>query len=196
MKLLLRKNVGKLGRIGDIVNVTDGYARNYLVPTGLAIQPTEANIRAVEAQKAAYLAELARQKAELQAAADAIQGKEITISARANEEGHLYGSVGPAQICEALAMERIFLEPENIALEEPIRQLDKYDVVVRFGEDVTATIHVWVVPVREAGEDVPPPPGGEEAPPGEAPAEAAGEAPAEGEGPGPAAGGGDAVGPA
>ncbi len=149
MKVLLCKNVAKLGRIGDIVDVKTGYARNYLLPQQVGVLPTPATIRAVEADKARYLAELARQKSELQAQADLIQGREVTIAARANEEGHLYGSVGPAQICEALAKEGLFIDPEYVALESPIRQLDKYDVLVRFAEDVTATVHVWVVPVHD-----------------------------------------------
>jgi ribosomal protein L9 len=97
---------------------------------------------------------LARQRAELEARATGLQGREITIPARANPEGHLYGSVGPAQIVASLAEDGIFIDAENVVLEEPIRQLDKYDVTVRFAPEVTATIHVWVVPVREAeGED-------------------------------------------
>ena len=160
MKVLLRRNVYKLGKIGEVVDVKSGYARNYLLPQGLGIQPTEANLKVVEAEKKTYLEELAKQKAQLEAKAAVIQGREITISARANEEGHLYGSVGPAQISAALANENIFIDQKFIEIPTPIRQLDKYDVLVRFSEEVTATIHVWVVPIRE-----------------EVPAEAAEEAP-------------------
>ncbi|MHC4982077.1 MAG: 50S ribosomal protein L9 [Planctomycetota bacterium] len=153
MKVLLRKNVPNVGKIGDIVDVRPGYARNYLLPMDLAAQPTEANLKAVEAEKQKYLGELARQKAELEAVAHGLAGKEVTIYARANEEGHLYGSVGPAQISAVLAREQIFVEPENIALDSPIRQLDKYDVVVRLAEGVQATIHVWVLPVHESEDE-------------------------------------------
>jgi large subunit ribosomal protein L9 len=149
MKVLLRKNVYNLGQIGDVVDVKPGYARNYLLPQGLAYQPSEANIRRVEGEKAAYLEELARVKAEIEARAKLIEGKEVTIAARANEEGHLYGSVGPAQIVAALAEQNVFVEPRNIQLDDPIRQLDKYDVTIRFDQEVTAAISVWVVPVRE-----------------------------------------------
>jgi large subunit ribosomal protein L9 len=152
MKVLLRQNVAKLGHIGDVVEVRPGYARNYLVPRGLATMPTEANLKAVEAAKQAYLAELAQQHAELEARAKLLEGKEVTITARANEEGHLYGSVGPAQIAAELAKQGAFVEPENIALDEPIRRLDKYEVPVRFAEDVQTTIGVWVVPPRDVGE--------------------------------------------
>ena len=154
MKVLLRRNVPKLGKIGDVVEVKPGYGRNYLLPQGLAVEPTRTNVKAVEAEKERYLQELARRRTELEAKAAIVDGKEITIAARANEEGHLYGSIGPAQIAAALAAENVFVEDEYIVVEEPIRRLDKYDVPVRFSEDVSATVHVWVVPVHE--EDGPP----------------------------------------
>ena len=152
MKVLLRTNVPRLGSIGDIVDVKPGYARNYLLPHRLAVEPTEANLKAIEVEKQRYLEELARQRAEVEARARLLQGKEITIAVRANPEGHLYGSVGPAQICAALAAENVFIEPEDVPLDEPIHRLDKYDILLRFAKGVTATIHVWVVPVREDGE--------------------------------------------
>jgi len=160
IKVLLRRNVANLGKIGDLVDVKPGYARNYLLPQGLAYQPTDANVRQVEHEKRAYLEELARQRAQTEARAKLVDGKEVTISARANEEGHLYGSVGPAQVAAALAEEGQFVEAENILLPEPIRQLDKYDVQLDFGHEVTATVHVWVVPIRgedaDEGETFPP----------------------------------------
>ena len=153
MKVLLRRNVAKLGLIGEVVDVKAGYARNYLIPQRLAVAPTAGNLKAIEAEKDAYLAQVAQERAAMVARAEAIKGKEVTISARANEEGHLYGSIGPAQIAGALAAEGVFVEAEQIVLDEPIRRLDKYDLAVRFQEDVTATIHVWVVPVREDPDD-------------------------------------------
>ncbi len=153
MKVLLNQNVAKLGEIGEVVDVKPGYARNYLLPQGLAVAPTEGNIRRVEEQKQRYLEELARQREEIEARARVLEGKQLTINARANEEGHLYGSVGAAQIAAALAEEGIFIQPENVDLDAPLRQLDKYDVLIRFAQEVTATIHVWIVPIRsEAGE--------------------------------------------
>lgn len=151
MKVLLRKNVRTLGIIGDVVDVKNGYARNYLIPHGLGIQPTEANMRKVEEEKAHYLEELAAQREQLAARAKLLDGKEVTISARANEEGHLYGSIGPAQIAAAMVETGMFIEANEVRLPEPIRQLDKYDVTLEFDQEITATIHVWVVPVREGG---------------------------------------------
>ena len=156
MKVLLRKNIDKLGIIGDVVEVKNGYARNYLLPQGLAAQPTEDNIRKTEQDKARYLEELARQQADLKARASLLDGKEITISARANEEGHLYGSIGPAQIAAAMAENDLFVEAENVVMDNPIRQLDKYDIQLRFAEGITAAIQVWVVPLREADDEAQP----------------------------------------
>ena len=153
MRVLLRRNIPQLGKIGDIVNVKPGYARNYLVPHRLAVEPTEGNLKAIEAEKQAYLQQLAKDKAQIEAKAAVIQGKEVTIAARANVEGHLYGSVGPAQISAALAEAGAFVDSEFIKLDEPIQQLDKYDVNVEFSEEVSATIHVWVVPIREEGDE-------------------------------------------
>ena len=159
MKVLLRRNVRKLGIIGEVVDVKPGYARNYLLPEGLAVAPSAANLKSVENEKAAYLAELATVKAELRARAQLLTGKEFTLTARANEEGNLYGSIGPAQIASALAAEQVFIEAEYVVIDEPIRRLDKYDLTIRFAEDVTATIHLWVVPVHEGeGEDQSAPP--------------------------------------
>lgn len=173
MKVLLRRNVSKLGKIGELVEVKTGYARNFLLPQRLAVEPTKSNVKAVESEKAAYLAEMAKRKAEFEARAAAIADKQITISARANEEGQLYGSVGPAQIVAALASDGVFIEEENIELDTAIRHLDKYDVAVVFSDEVKTTVHVWIVPLREAGE--------EEATPAAEPApEAAPETPAEG----------------
>jgi len=150
MKVLLRQNVSKLGQIGDLVDVKPGYARNYLLPQGIAISPTKANLKIVETEKRRHLEQLAQMREELEAKAAVIKGKEITISAHANEEGHLYGSIGPAQIEAALATEKVFVDAKYIELETPIRQLDKYDVQVRFAPEIVSTIHVWVVPSHDS----------------------------------------------
>jgi large subunit ribosomal protein L9 len=151
MKVLLRRNVPGLGKISEVVDVKAGYARNYLLPQRLAVEPTKTNTRKVEAEKQAYLEELARLRAQIEARAKLVDGKEITIAARANQEGQLYGSVGPAQIVAALAEKGLHVEPENVALGEPIRKLDKYDVDLKFGEGIAAKIVLWVVPIREDG---------------------------------------------
>ncbi len=152
MKVLLTQSVLNLGQIGDVVEVKPGYARNYLLPQRLAVTPTEANLRAIEEEKRKHQEELARERRDKEQIASQIEGKEITISARANPEGHLYGSVGPAQIVAALSEEGIFIQPQNVMLGEPIDRLDRHEVRIRLANEVEAGIHVWVTPLHEAGE--------------------------------------------
>jgi large subunit ribosomal protein L9 len=154
MKVLLKKNVSHLGAIGQVVNVKPGYARNYLIPHGLAVQPTASNVKAVEAAKQQYLEELARLRTELEAKAKVIDGREIEMQARANEDGHLYGSIGPAQIVAELASENLFIEPEHVVLEHPVRQVGRFDIPLRFEEGVEATITLWVIPTGSTREEV------------------------------------------
>lgn len=154
MNVLLRRNVSKLGKIGEIVVVKDGYARNYLLPHGLATTPTKANLKQVESEKVVYLAGLARLRTQLEARAKLIEGKEFTIIARANEEGHLYGSIGPAQIAAAVHKEGLVVDEENIVLEEAIRKLDRYEIGLKFGDEVAAKIFLNVVPPKDVKEQI------------------------------------------
>jgi len=169
MKVLLRRNVHNLGIIGDMVEVKGGYARNYLLPEGLAVKPTPANLKAVEAEKQQYLAEVAHQRAEMEAKAAAIQGRQAVITARANPEGHLYGSVGPAQIVAAFAEQGVLLEQGNIVVDSPIRQLGRFDVTVRFAPDITAVVHLAINPVEGEAPDEQPRPAAEGQTPAERP---------------------------
>ncbi len=152
MKLLLCKNIEKLGIVGDVVNVTAGYGRNYLMPHGLATEPTQANVRALAKARRAAELERARERAELESLADRMKDVEVTIRARTNEDGVLYGSVGSREIVEALADEGYYLKPEQIALDTPIRHLDNVSVDIVLGEDLRSSVKVWVVR-EKTGED-------------------------------------------
>ncbi len=145
MKLLLCRNVDRLGIVGDIVDVSAGYGRNYLVPQGLATEPTQANIRALAKARRAAELERVRHREQLQALAKRLENVEVTVRARANEEGVLYGSVGPREISAALVEEGHPILPDQIALATPIRHLDNVAVDVRLTDDVQATVKVWVV---------------------------------------------------
>ncbi|MBU0717814.1 MAG: 50S ribosomal protein L9 [Planctomycetes bacterium] len=155
MKLLLCKNIDKLGIVGDVVNVAPGYARNCLLPLGLATEPTETNMRALaEARRAAEM-ERARKRVELEALAEKMQDAEVTIRARANEEGALYGSVGVREIVSALAEEGFYVKPEQVDLDRPIRHLDTITVDVKLADDLRTSVKVWVVPDKTAeGEEL------------------------------------------
>ena len=152
MKLLLCKNVGDLGIVGDVVDVAPGYGRNYLVPQGLATEPTEANRRALAEQRRLAEQERARQRSELEALAKRIEGVEVTVRARANEEGVLYGSVGTREIVAALADEEYYIKPEQVVLERPLRHLDSVAVDIKLADDLLSTVKVWVVRDKVEGE--------------------------------------------
>jgi large subunit ribosomal protein L9 len=145
MKLLLCKNISKVGIVGDIVEVAPGYARNYLLPHGLATEPTEANIRALAKVRRIAEQECIRERKQLERLVKRLQDVEVTVRARANEEGVLYGSVGRKEIAAALAEEGHQVAPDQVVISEPIRHLDNVAVEVRFADDLTSTIKVWVV---------------------------------------------------
>ncbi len=145
MKLLLCKNVGHLGIVGDVVNVSDGYARNYLLPHGLATEPSVANTRRLaKARKQAEI-ELAKHRAVLDELGRRLVGVEVTIPARTNESGVLYGSVGKKEIAAALQAEGYGVQAEQVVLAHPIRQLDNLEIDIRLAADLRTPVKVWVV---------------------------------------------------
>ena len=149
MKLLLQRSIEKLGKAGDLVEVNSGYARNYLLPSGLALEPTPGNLKKVEEIRAVARRQEFAKLQELQAQAQTIEGLEVTIPARANEQGHLFGSVGPADVAAALAqMGFDNVPPDAIIIEPHIKQLDKYTIEIRFSEEALAHIELWVVPEK------------------------------------------------
>ncbi len=153
MKLLLCKSVEKLGIVGDIVEVSAGYGRNYLVPYGLATAPTETNIRKLaEARRVAEQDQI-RQREELRRWAERLQGVEVTVRARANEEGVLYGSVGRREVAAALAEEGYPITQEQVDLDTPIRHLDNVAVELHLAGDLRATVKVWVVRDKTASDE-------------------------------------------
>jgi len=152
MKLILSKDVKHLGLVGDVVDVKNGYARNYLLPQRLGLVPTANNVKAVEKARAAAAEKRQLQEQGLREAAQRLSGTEVTIRAAANAEGALYGSVGPREIAAALRQEGHTVETEQVELHEPIRQLDNVEVPVRFMQDTTVNVKVWVV--REAGSEL------------------------------------------
>lgn len=148
MKLLLTEDIPNIGNTGDLVDVSAGFARNYLLPTSRAIAPTKANLKRVEKLRAEAEARRARLRAEAEEMAKRVDGQEVTIAATCNEQGHLFGSVGPRQIADAMAEAGMPINPDQVSMHEHIKELDKRDVQVTFGYDVKATISVWVVSDR------------------------------------------------
>ena len=153
MKLLLCKNVEKLGIVGDVVNVAAGYGRNYLVPQGLATEPTEVNMRALAEARRVAEEDRTRQRAELEQLATRIAGVEVTIKARANEDGVLSGSVGTRDIASALAEEGYYVRDEQVILEHPLRKLDTVAVDIKLADDLLSSVKVWVVREKTADDE-------------------------------------------
>ncbi len=146
VQLLLIHNVEHLGKQGDIVEVKPGYANNYLLPHGLATVATDHHKRMVEKHRE-KLRQLELEKlVEYRARAAEISRQSITIEANANDEGHLYGSVGAPEIAEALKAVGITVTPDQIRLEGLLKELGLYTVKVHLHSEVDAELKVWVVP--------------------------------------------------
>jgi len=145
MKVLLVKDVDKLGWLGDVVEVNTGYARNYLIPQHLAKVPSEANLKAIAREKSVRAEQRISDRKRLEAAAEAVEGAEAVIAARANELGHLFGSVGDSEIAANLREQGFEVADEVVQLPEHIKEVGTSQVTLKFAEDLSATVSVVVV---------------------------------------------------
>ena len=154
MKVLLKEDISKLGWFGDVVEVNNGYARNYLIPQGLATTVSDDNIRALSEEKSKRAEQRIKEKKRLEEAAKAVDGAEAVIAAKANEQGHLFGSVAEHQIAENLRAQGFTVADEIVKLHEHIKEVGTHEVKLRFAENITATVNVVVVAEQqEATED-------------------------------------------
>ncbi|MEM1227201.1 MAG: 50S ribosomal protein L9 [Planctomycetota bacterium] len=154
VQLLLIHNVEHLGKQGDIVEVKNGYALNYLLPQGLATLASDHHKRMVEKHRVKLREiELAKLQSFRDQASE-LAKQSITIEANANDEGHLYGSVGPHEIVDSLKSVGVHLAQDQIRLEGPLKELGLYTVKVHLHSEVDASVKVWVVPTvaAEGGE--------------------------------------------
>ncbi|HEX6926817.1 MAG TPA: 50S ribosomal protein L9 [Longimicrobiaceae bacterium] len=145
MQVILREALDSLGNAGEIVTVKPGYARNYLIPKGLAYEATEANVRRIEREKAKLAQRAAELLAEARKRASTLEGVSITFHARAAEEGKLFGSITSADIAEKLAEQGIEVDRKQIQLEEPIKSLGVFSVPIRLHAEVRPEVKVWVI---------------------------------------------------
>ena len=145
MKVLLQRNVDKLGKLGEIVKVAEGYGRNYLLPEGLAVEVTKDNLHRFESMKRRLIALEEETKAKFQLLAKEIEKADCTIIANSSEEGHLYGSVGPRDISRRFAEDGLDVDPKCILLDNPIKELGTYKIKIRLYADVECEAKVWVV---------------------------------------------------
>jgi large subunit ribosomal protein L9 len=144
MKIILMDDVSTLGRRGEIRDVSDGYARNYLLPQKLALQATDANIKNLAQIKSRQDAQAAKLRADAQGQAQAIEALHFTQRRQASDEGRLFGSVGRADLAAFLAQHGVEIERRRIGLDEPIKSLGEFMVPVRLHGDVTAQLKVSV----------------------------------------------------
>jgi len=156
VELLLLENVYNLGIVGDVVSVKPGYARNYLIPTGLATEPTEGAKKRIAAKRAEVERQLRELREQREALIAKLEGVELTLQRSANEQGVLFGSVSQQDIAEALQEEGFDIAYRDVRIGEPFKHLDSYTVPIQLDQDLRTEIKVWVVsdkPLEELAEE-------------------------------------------
>lgn len=145
MKVILKQDVKGQGKNGELVNVSDGYARNFLLPRGLAVEANSANLNIMNNKNAAQEHKLAQEKAAAQAYADKLNGKSVVVMVKAGDNGKLFGSVTVKEISEAIeATLKIEVDKKKIALEEPIKSCGTFPATLKLYPDISANIYVIV----------------------------------------------------
>jgi len=146
MELILKEDVKNLGERGELVDVKPGYARNYLIPRGMAIVATKASRSILEEERRQREVRERKLKRDLQETAESLKNVSVTIVVQAGEEDQLYGSVSERDIAEAVSREsKIDIDPGQVELEKPIKVLGVYTVVIKLHRDVETPVKVWVV---------------------------------------------------
>jgi large subunit ribosomal protein L9 len=145
MQVILREDIDKLGKIGDLVKVADGYGRNFLVPAKKAIEATPLNLNAMNHAKKMVSDRIRKIKKEATVEADRITGLSVTIKAKTGEEGKLFGSVTSKDIADAVKEQGVVIDKRKIVLDEPIKRLGDFTVSVKLHADVVAHIKVSVI---------------------------------------------------
>ncbi|WP_148253520.1 50S ribosomal protein L9 [Aidingimonas lacisalsi] len=146
MEVILLDKIGKLGNLGDKVTVKPGHGRNYLVPHGLAVPATKENIEAFEAQRAELEAQAAERKAEAETRAAQLAEIELSLVAKAGDEGKLFGSISPRDLADAIAQAGIDVAKSEVRMPEgPIRQTGEYDIELNLHAEVSTSVRVVVV---------------------------------------------------
>ena len=145
MKVVLMEDVDKLGKLGNVVDIKRGYARNFLFPRNLAVEATDRNLELLEEKKKRRQLELAKEKQDMEKLAERIANMSCTIPMAVGEEDKLFGAVKAEHIAEAFSSEGINIDKKQINLSEPIQKLGIYQVEIKLHPEVTASTKVWVV---------------------------------------------------
>lgn len=146
VELLLIQSVDHLGKQGEVVRVKPGYAKNYLLPQGLATVATDHHKRMVDKHRARLQQIQNERLAGLRQMAEELGRQSVTIEANANDEGHLYGSVGATDIVAALKAAQVTITSDQVRLQGPLKELGLYTVKIHLGQEIEADLKVWVVP--------------------------------------------------
>jgi len=150
VKLLLKESVKNVGRVGDVVEVSPGFARNYLLPQHLAVEPTPGNMKKIESRRQ-EIERLEREKrADQERLIKQLEGVEVTLERRANEQGHLFGSVSATDIAKALQTQGFNINPDDVNLPGRLDRIDTFTVQVKLAEDLKGDVKVWVAPDAES----------------------------------------------
>ncbi|HEX6737782.1 MAG TPA: 50S ribosomal protein L9 [Vicinamibacteria bacterium] len=144
MEVILREDVDKLGRRGDVVKVAEGYGRNYLLPRGMALAVSEANKAMIAKERQAHEARLAKEKQEFESLAGRIGGLRFVAPRKVGENDVLYGSVTSGDVAEFLKAKGIEIDKRKVLLDEPIKRLGDHEVKIRLHPEVTATLKLMV----------------------------------------------------
>ena len=147
IELMLIQDVDHLGKQGDVVSVRPGYANNYLLPQALATVATEHHKRMVEKHRARLNEIQKARMAGLREFGEQLAKQSVTIEANANDEGHLYGSVGPTEIVNALKRLEFTITADQVRLKGPLKELGLYTVKIHLGHEIESDLKVWVVPM-------------------------------------------------
>jgi len=149
MKVLLLKDVYKLGHAGDVKKVADGYGRNYLLPKRLAIEATAGNRAVIEQMKVSSQRRSDREKADAEGLSKQLEGATLSFARKSGEHDHLFGSVTSGDIADALASQGFTVDRRKIQLDEPLKNLGEFAVAIKLHRDITATVKVVVAKEAE-----------------------------------------------
>ncbi len=145
MEVILRQAVDNLGKPGEVVKVSNGYARNYLLPRGVAFEATPGNLKRIQQERDRLEAAETERRNAAQGLATKMEQVQLTFSARVGDEGKLFGSVTSADIAQQLELQGFHVEKRQIDLHEPIKALGVYRIPIRLHADVKPEIRVWVI---------------------------------------------------
>ena len=144
MKVLLKQDVAKIGKKGELLEVKEGYARNFLIPKGLAIEATGGTLKQYDEEKKATERKKEREKEDAQALAAKIKGLTITLRHKAGEVGRLFGSITSTEVVEALKEKGHEIDKKQVQLDDPIRLVGKHEVKIKLHTEVIASLHLEV----------------------------------------------------